>query len=53
MELNIKGKIYRKVKEQYSELEECIQIFEPIKNLKSGNLDMEINEEKNKTFFYK
>ena len=40
--IDIKGKIYRKVKEQYSELEECIQIFEPIKNLKSGNLDMEI-----------
>ena len=39
---NIKGKIYRKIKEQYSEIEECIQIFEPLKDLRLGNLEFEI-----------
>ena len=40
--IDIKSKIYRKVKEQYSELEECVKIFEPLKDLKSGNLDYEV-----------
>ena len=40
--IDIKSKIYRKVKEQYSELEECIKIFEPLRDLKSGNLDYEV-----------
>ena len=40
--IDIKGKIYRKVKEQFSELEECIKIFEPLKDLKSGNLAYEV-----------
>ena len=40
--IDIKGKIYRKIKEQYLELEECIKIFEPLKDLKSGALDNEI-----------
>ena len=40
--IDIKSKIYRKVKEQYNELEECIKIFEPLRDLKSGNLDNEV-----------
>ena len=40
--IDIKSKIYRKVKEQYSELEECISLFEPLKSLKSGNLEVEV-----------
>ena len=41
--IDIKSKIYRKVKEQYSELEECIKIFEPLRDLKSGYLENDIN----------
>jgi hypothetical protein len=40
--IDIKGKIYRKLKEQYSEIEECVKIYEPLKDLKSGNLDIEV-----------
>ena len=40
--IDIKSKIYRKVKEQYNELEECIKIFEPLKDLRSGNLDNDV-----------
>ena len=40
--IDIKSKIYRKVKEQYSELEECVKIFDPLRDLKSGNLDNEV-----------
>ena len=42
--IDIKSKIYRKIKEQYSELEECINIFEPLKDLKLGNLDAEVKK---------
>ena len=40
--IDIKGKIYRKLKEQYLELEECTQLFEPLKDLKSGVLEQEV-----------
>ena len=40
--IDIKSKIYRKVKEQYNELEECTEIFEPLKELRSGNLENEV-----------
>ena len=40
--INIKGKIYRKLKEEYLEIEECIKIFEPLNELKSGSLDLEV-----------
>ena len=46
--VDIKSKIYRKVKEQYNELEECIKIFEPLKDLKSGNLDNDVKLLNNK-----
>ena len=40
--IDIKGKIYRKLKEQYLELEECIKLFEPLNDLKSGALANEV-----------
>ena len=40
--IDIKGKLYRKLKEQYLELEECTKLFEPLKELKSGALGIEI-----------
>ena len=40
--IDIKGKIYRKLKEQYLELEECTKLFEPLKELKSGALSIEV-----------
>ena len=40
--IDIKGKIYRKLKEEYLEIEECIKIFEPLNELKSGSLDLEV-----------
>ena len=40
--IDIKSKIYRKVKEQYNELEECVKIFDPLRDLKSGNLENEV-----------
>ena len=33
--IDIKGKIYRKLKEQYLELEECIKLFEPLNDFQS------------------
>ena len=42
--IDIKSKIYRKLKEQYFELEECIKLFDPLKDLKSGSLEDEIRE---------
>ena len=41
---NIKSKIYRKIKVQYSEIEECIKIFEPLKELITNNIDDAIKE---------
>ena len=40
--IDIKGKIYRKLKEQYLELEECIKLFEPLNDLKSAALANEV-----------
>ena len=40
--IDIKGKLYRKLKEQYLKLEECTKLFEPLKELKSGALGIEI-----------
>ena len=40
--IDIKDKIYRKLKEQYCEIEECIKIFEPLNELKSKALDIEV-----------
>ena len=42
--IDIKSKIYRKLKEQYFELEECIKLFDPLKDLKSGALKEEVKE---------
>ena len=36
---DIKSKIYRKIKLQYSEIEECLQLFDPLKELITNNLD--------------
>ena len=41
---DIKSKIYRKMKLQYSEIEECLKIFEPIKELITNNIDDTIND---------
>ena len=41
---NIKSKIYRKIKVQYSEIEECLKIFEPLKELITNNIDDSIKE---------
>ena len=40
--IDIKGKIYRKLKEQYLELEECVKLFEPLNDLKFGILEQEV-----------
>ena len=41
---DIKSKIYRKMKLQYSEIEECLQIFDPLKELITNNIDDTIKE---------
>ena len=41
---DIKSKIYRKMKLQYSEIEECLKIFEPIKELITNNIDDTIKD---------
>ena len=41
---NIKSKIYRKMKVQFSEIEECIKIFDPLKELITNNIDESIKE---------
>ena len=41
---NIKSKIYRKIKLQYSEIEECLTIFDPLKELITNNVDDTIKE---------
>ena len=41
---NIKSKIYRKIKVQFSEIEECIKIFDPLKELITNNIDESIKE---------
>ena len=41
---DIKSKIYRKVKLQYSEIEECLTIFDPLKDLITNNIDDTIKE---------
>ena len=46
---NIKSKIYRKIKVQYSEIEECLKIFEPLKELITNNIDDSIKEFVKKT----
>jgi hypothetical protein len=40
--IDIKDKIYQKLKEQYFEIEECIKIFEPLNELKSNALETEV-----------
>ena len=40
--IDIKDKIYQKLKEQYFEIEECIKIFEPLNELKSNALKTEV-----------
>ena len=46
---NIKSKIYRKMKVQFSEIEECIKIFDPLKELITNNFDDIIKEFVKKT----
>ena len=46
---NIKSKIYRKMKVQFSEIEECIKIFDPLKELITNNIDESIKEFVKKT----
>ena len=41
---DIKSKIYRKIKLQYSEIEECLKIFEPLKELITNNIDDTIKD---------
>ena len=41
---NIKSKIYRKMKVQYTEIEECLKIFEPLKELITNSIDDSIKE---------
>ena len=41
---DIKSKIYRKMKLQYSEIEECLKIFEPLKELITNNIDDTIKD---------
>ena len=46
---NIKSKIYRKIKVQFSEIEECLKIFEPLKELITNSIDDTIKEFVKKT----
>ena len=39
---DIKSKIYRKMKIQYSEIEECLKVFEPLKELITNSFDENI-----------
>ena len=41
---NIKSKIYRKIKVQFSEIEDCIKIFDPLKELITNTFDDTIKE---------
>ena len=41
---DIKSKIYRKMKLQYSEIEECLKIFEPLKELITNTIDDTIKD---------
>ena len=41
---NIKSKIYKKIKIQFNEIEECIKIFEPLKELITNQIDDSIKE---------
>ncbi len=41
---DIKSKIYRKIKLQYSEIEECLKIFEPLRELITNNIDDTIKD---------
>ena len=41
---DVKSKIYRKIKLQYSEIEECLKIFEPLRELITNNIDDTIKD---------
>ena len=41
---NIKSKIYRKIKIQYNEIEECLTIFDPLKELITNQIDDTIKD---------